>query len=101
MTAQPSGNAGPAVAALIRAANIELIPLRGAQEQLNVVPAGTKITITCSPKFGLEERSNTPNSRSRQAMKSSRISPPGRSRTRGSCATSSAASMTSESLISM
>lgn len=53
MTAQPSGNAGPAVAALIRAANIELIPLRGAQEKLNVVPAGTKITITCSPKFGL------------------------------------------------
>ena len=43
----------PAVAALIRAANIELIPLRGAQEKLNVVPAGTKITITCSPKFGL------------------------------------------------
>lgn len=53
MTARPSGNAGPAVAALIRAANIELIPLRGAQEKLNAVPAGTKITITCSPKFGL------------------------------------------------
>src|ERR1700757_3664721 len=53
MTAQPSGNAGPAVAALIRAANIELIPLRGAQEKLNAVPAGTKIPITCSPKFGL------------------------------------------------
>jgi methylenetetrahydrofolate reductase (NADPH) len=53
MTAQPSGNAGTAVAALIRAANIELIPLRGAQEKLNVVPAGTRITITCSPKFGL------------------------------------------------
>jgi methylenetetrahydrofolate reductase (NADPH) len=53
MTAQASGDAGAAVAALIRAANIELIPLRGAQEKLNVVPAGTKITITCSPKFGL------------------------------------------------
>ena len=53
MTAQPSGNACPAVAALIRAANIELIPLRRAQEKLNVVPAGTKIAITCSPKFGL------------------------------------------------
>jgi methylenetetrahydrofolate reductase (NADPH) len=51
--AQPSGNADPAVAALIRAANIEVIPLRGAQEKLNVVPAGTKVTITCSPKFGL------------------------------------------------
>jgi methylenetetrahydrofolate reductase (NADPH) len=53
MTAQPSGDAGAAVAPLIRAANIELIPLRGAQEKLNIVPAGTKITITCSPKFGL------------------------------------------------
>jgi methylenetetrahydrofolate reductase (NADPH) len=53
MTAQPSGSVGAAVAALIRAANIELIPLRGTQENLNVVPAGTKITITCSPKFGL------------------------------------------------
>src|SRR5271169_5356196 len=54
MTAQPSENADAAVAALIRAANIELIPLRGAQEKLDAVPAGTKITITCSPKFGLE-----------------------------------------------
>ena len=54
MTAQPSGNADAAVAALIRAANIELIPLRRAQEKLDAVPAGTKITITCSPKFGLE-----------------------------------------------
>jgi methylenetetrahydrofolate reductase (NADPH) len=54
MTAQPSGNADAAVAALIRAANIELIPLRGAQEKLDAVPAGTRITITCSPKFGLE-----------------------------------------------
>ncbi len=53
MTAQPSGNADAAVAALIRTANIELIPLRGAQEKLDAVPAGTKITITCSPKFGL------------------------------------------------
>jgi methylenetetrahydrofolate reductase (NADPH) len=53
MTARSSGDAGAAVAALIRAATIELIPLRGAQEKLNVVPAGTKIAITCSPKFGL------------------------------------------------
>ena len=54
MTAQPSGNYNAAVPALIRAANIELIPLRGAQEKLDLIPAGTKVTITCSPKFGLE-----------------------------------------------
>ena len=39
MTAEPSGGAGSAVAALIRAANIELIPLRGAEEKLAAIPA--------------------------------------------------------------
>ena len=53
MTAEPSGRASSTVAALIRAANIELIPLRGAEEKLAAIPASTKITITCSPKFGL------------------------------------------------
>ena len=54
MTAEPSGRAGIAVATLIRTANIELIPLRGAEEKLAAIPASTKITITCSPKFGLQ-----------------------------------------------
>jgi methylenetetrahydrofolate reductase (NADPH) len=39
------------IAALIAAADIEVIPLRGAR--LAEVPAGTTITITCSPKLGL------------------------------------------------
>jgi methylenetetrahydrofolate reductase (NADPH) len=41
------------IAALVAAADIEVIPLRGAEQQLAVVPAGTAITITCSPKLGL------------------------------------------------
>ena len=101
MTAQPSGDADAAVAALIRAANIELIPLRGAQEKLNVVPAGTKITITCSPKFGLGRTLEyaelavkagyevVPHLAARQVAASP------------SCAASFAVSMTSESLIFM
>jgi methylenetetrahydrofolate reductase (NADPH) len=31
-----------------------VIPLRGAEEHLPVVPTSTTVTITCSPKFGLE-----------------------------------------------
>lgn len=53
MTAEPSEGGVSAVAALIRAANIELIPLRGAEEKLALIPPSTKVTITCSPKFGL------------------------------------------------
>jgi methylenetetrahydrofolate reductase (NADPH) len=43
-----------AVEALVREADIEVIPLRGVDEKLTVVPAGTTLTITCSAKFGLE-----------------------------------------------
>ena len=39
---------------LIGNANIELIPLRGADEKLMAVPIDTTVTITCSPKFGLD-----------------------------------------------
>lgn len=42
-----------AVGALIRAANIEVIPLNGAEKQVRQLPPGTTVTITCSPKFGL------------------------------------------------
>jgi methylenetetrahydrofolate reductase (NADPH) len=39
---------------LIGNASIELIPLRGADETLTAVPPDRTVTITCSPKFGLE-----------------------------------------------
>jgi methylenetetrahydrofolate reductase (NADPH) len=42
------------VNSLISSANIEVIPLRGADEKLAALPADTTVTITCSPKFGLE-----------------------------------------------
>src|SRR5258705_11250492 len=35
-------------------ANIEVIPLKGAEEKIQAVPTGATVTITCSPKFGLE-----------------------------------------------
>ena len=38
---------------LVRQANIEIIPLKGAEKKLSFVPAGTTVTVTCSPKFGL------------------------------------------------
>lgn len=40
--------------ALIRTANIEVIPLKGADQAVTVLPRTTTVTITCSPKFGLE-----------------------------------------------
>lgn len=43
-----------AVGRLVRTADIEVIPLKGADEKLSVVPPGTTVTITCSPKFGLD-----------------------------------------------
>lgn len=42
------------VARLVREAHLEVIPLKGADEKVRVVPAGTTLTITCSPKFGLD-----------------------------------------------
>ena len=39
---------------LVAGANIEVIPLRGADEKAAAIPADTTITITCSPKFGLD-----------------------------------------------
>jgi methylenetetrahydrofolate reductase (NADPH) len=39
---------------LVSDANIEVIPLKGAEEKIQVVPVGATVTITCSPKFGLE-----------------------------------------------
>jgi methylenetetrahydrofolate reductase (NADPH) len=39
---------------LVTTANIEVIPLRGADEKALAIPSASTITITCSPKFGLE-----------------------------------------------
>lgn len=39
---------------LVRTANLEVIPMKGTDEKLGVVPASTRLTITMSPKFGLE-----------------------------------------------
>jgi methylenetetrahydrofolate reductase (NADPH) len=33
--------------------SIEIIPLKGAEEKVAIVPTDTTVTITCSPKFGL------------------------------------------------
>jgi methylenetetrahydrofolate reductase (NADPH) len=35
-------------------ANIEVIPLKGAEDKNQAVPVGATVAITCSPKFGLE-----------------------------------------------
>jgi methylenetetrahydrofolate reductase (NADPH) len=38
---------------LVRTADIEVIPLKGADAKLSVVPPGTTVSVTCSPRFGL------------------------------------------------
>lgn len=43
-----------AVAALIERAAIEVIPLKGAEKRVRELPLDSTVTITCSPKFGLE-----------------------------------------------
>lgn len=43
-----------AIERLVREADIEVIPLKGADEKLSVVPTSTLVTITCSVKLGLE-----------------------------------------------
>ncbi len=47
-------SAGSTVDELVTSANIEVIPLRGAEEKAAAIPATTTVTITCSPKFGLD-----------------------------------------------
>jgi methylenetetrahydrofolate reductase (NADPH) len=39
---------------LIRSADLEIIPLRGVESKLDTIPPGTTVTVTCSPKFGLD-----------------------------------------------
>src|SRR5260370_32650970 len=47
-------SAATTVEELVTSANIEVIPLRGADEKAMAIPAASTITITCSPKFGLD-----------------------------------------------
>jgi methylenetetrahydrofolate reductase (NADPH) len=42
------------VQALALSANVEVIPLRGVEQKLSEVPTDTTLTVTCSPKFGLD-----------------------------------------------
>jgi methylenetetrahydrofolate reductase (NADPH) len=42
------------VASLIADATIEVIPLKGADDKVQQVPRSSTLTITCSPKFGLD-----------------------------------------------
>jgi methylenetetrahydrofolate reductase (NADPH) len=46
-------NGETSVPDLVRSATIEVIPLRGAEAKVASIPAGTTVTVTCSPKFGL------------------------------------------------
>lgn len=48
-----SADPGMSVDGIVRRSSIEIIPLKGAQEKAAAVPAGTTISVTCSPKFGL------------------------------------------------
>lgn len=42
------------VKALVRAANIEILPIKGMFEKLPAVPKETTVTLTCSPKLGID-----------------------------------------------
>jgi methylenetetrahydrofolate reductase (NADPH) len=42
------------LAALIASASLEVIPLKGAKDKVRAADPGSTMTITCSPKFGLE-----------------------------------------------
>jgi methylenetetrahydrofolate reductase (NADPH) len=42
------------ISELVAAAACEVIPLKGADQKVSGVPRATPLTITCSPKFGLE-----------------------------------------------
>lgn len=44
----------PEIRTLARSAKIEIIPLRGYEQKLAEVPRDTTVTITCSPRLGLE-----------------------------------------------
>lgn len=53
-----TSHAGPSTDAVVRhlvaSANIEIIPLKGAEEKVLALAPETTVTVTCSPKLGLE-----------------------------------------------
>jgi methylenetetrahydrofolate reductase (NADPH) len=49
-----AGDPAAAVRSLVAAADIELIPVRSADEKLKAVPEGSTVTVTTSGKLGLE-----------------------------------------------
>lgn len=52
-TGKPT-NAAATVRTLVGRADLEVIPLRDAEEKLQAVPLSTTITVTCSAKLGLD-----------------------------------------------
>lgn len=50
----PSKKVEARISTLARTGDLEVIPLKNAQEQLAVVPKKTTVAVTCSPKFGIE-----------------------------------------------
>ncbi|MCX0275210.1 methylenetetrahydrofolate reductase [Nocardia zapadnayensis] len=58
MTSIPCENATPVirerVIELIASASFEIIPLKGADSKVRAAAPGATVTITCSPRFGLE-----------------------------------------------
>jgi methylenetetrahydrofolate reductase (NADPH) len=50
----PTHDVQAAVRALVGSANIEVIPPKGAEQKVLLTEAGATVTITRSPKFGLE-----------------------------------------------
>ena len=49
-----AGDPVVAVLSLVAGADIEIIPLRSADEKLKAVPVGSAVTVTTSEKLGLE-----------------------------------------------
>jgi methylenetetrahydrofolate reductase (NADPH) len=54
MTIQSHDEVLSSIKPLVRSANVEIIPLKGADEKATALPVTTNVTITCSPKFGLD-----------------------------------------------
>ncbi|HUZ21115.1 MAG TPA: methylenetetrahydrofolate reductase [Acidimicrobiales bacterium] len=54
MKRRPDNKTIEAVRALVRDADVEIIPLKGVRDELSKMAPGTLVTVTCSPKFGLD-----------------------------------------------
>ena len=78
---QPAPRA-PSVADLLRNSRFELLPLDGIEEQvLEHLATDTKVTVTASPRKGLEATLDLSERLSRPAIRSCRICRPGSSAT--------------------